>query len=195
MKVCSINGCNKKHKGLGFCYKHYVRFKKNGTAGTAKWTQGSVEERFWRNVNKNTQSDCWEWVGTMQPNGYGRLSLGSQSDGVEGAHRISWRLHNKAEIPKGMHVMHSCDNRKCVNPSHLSVGTPKQNSQDMIAKGRKVIASPVGNDNGKAIINPDIVRQIRQSNESHAALARKFGISPNCVRGVRIGRTWSHVDA
>lgn len=195
MNVCSVVGCGAKRKSFGLCYKHYVRLKKHGTPESVKWTQGSVEERFWRNVVKGSASDCWEWNGTMQPNGYGRLSLGAKSEGSEGAHRISWRLHNKTEIPKGMHVMHSCDNPKCVNPSHLSVGTPKQNTQDMIAKGRKVIASPVGNDNGKAIINPDIVRQIRQSNESHAALARKFGISPNCVRGVRIGRTWSHVDA
>ena len=193
MKVCKVDACGGKHKAFGYCYKHYIRFKKNGTTDSVKWTHASVEERFWRNVNKDTGTDCWEWVGVSNRKGYGNISLGPRLNKSEGAHRVSWKLHNKLEIPVGMHVMHSCDNPKCVNPAHLSVGTPKQNHDDMVAKGRKRIVAPPGERNGKSIINAEIVKQIRASDDSHAALARRFGVSPNCVRGVRVGRTWNHV--
>jgi len=191
--LCEIDGCGNKRQKLRFCQKHYKRIKKYGSPDDRKWSQAPLEVRFWLKVDKKSESECWPWLGQKLKNGYGRLSLGSKSEGSDGAHRISWMIANKQKIPAGMFVMHSCDNPVCVNPSHLSVGTPKENTADMIAKGRKRVVAPVGNWNGKAIINEDIVRHIRMSDESHAALARKFNISPNCVRGVRIGRTWSHV--
>lgn len=190
---CKVDECGGKHKALGYCYKHYVRFKKYGSPDDRKWSQASLERRFWLKVLANDLDDCWLWLGTRLKNGYGRISLGSKSLGTEGAHRVSWMIANQAVIPAGLVVMHSCDNPRCVNPKHLSLGTPKENTQDMINKGRRVIAAPVGNENGKAILDAEKVKLIRASTESHAALARRLGVSPNCVRGVRTGRTWSHV--
>jgi hypothetical protein len=191
--LCLVRDCNNLKKTLGFCQKHYQRVKKHGTPEPRKWSQESLEIRFWLRVDKKSAEECWPWIGQKR-NGYGRISLGKKEDGAEGAHRVSWMLANKKKIPDGMFVMHKCDNPECVNPSHLAIGTPKENTADMIAKGRKRVVAPVGNENGKAIITPDIVRLIRSSDESHASLARRFNISPNCVRGVRIGRTWSHVE-
>jgi hypothetical protein len=190
---CKVDGCGGKLKAFGYCYKHYVRLKKYGTTEDRKWSQAPLEVRFWLKVKKVGENECWEWQGQKLANGYGRISLGVKALGSDGAHRVSWRLANKAEIPAGMFVMHSCDNPSCVNPKHLSIGTPKENSQDMISKGRKRVVAPVGTGNGKALINEEIVKQIRQSSDSHASLARRFGVSPNCIRGVRVGRTWSHV--
>jgi hypothetical protein len=192
--LCEIDGCGGKRQKLTFCQKHYQRIKKYGSPDDRKWSQAPLEVRFWLKVDKKSENECWPWLGQKLKNGYGRLSLGPKSEGSDGAHRVSWMLANKQKISAGMFVMHKCDNPECVNPSHLAIGTPKENTADMIAKGRKRIFSPVGNKNGKAIITPDIVRQIRASDESHASLARRFNISPNCVRGVRIGRTWSHVE-
>ena len=89
--------------------------------------------------------------------------------------------------------MHKCDNPCCVNPNHLTIGTPKENTQDMIAKGRKRVVSPKGEGNGKSLLDEEKVRFIRSSTLNHAELGRQLGVSPNCIRGVRIGRTWSHI--
>ena len=188
---CSVDNCSDKYYAKGFCSNHYQLFKRHGNVVGIK-THASIEKRFWRFVDKKSESECWNWLGSLRA-GYGRISLGAKKDGSTSSHRFSWELHNKQSIPNGMVVMHSCDNPKCVNPNHLNIGTHKDNTQDMIAKGRKIVVAPVGDENGKAIINEEIVKAIRESNLSHAALGRQFNVSPNCIRGVRTGRTWSHI--
>lgn len=85
-------------------------------------------------MQKAGADECWLWTGGKQGKGYGQFFLPGGKP--IGAHRYSWMLHNGAEIPPGMHVMHSCDNPPCVNPAHLRVGTNRENLQDCAAKGR-----------------------------------------------------------
>ncbi len=80
--------------------------------------------------NKNS---CWEWQGGINGDGYGNSYNG---EGVEAAHRISYRIHN-GKIPYGMVIMHKCDNPSCVNPNHLKLGTQSENMQDCSIKGRR----------------------------------------------------------
>jgi hypothetical protein len=190
---CVIEDCQSKVVGWGYCQKHYVRVKKYGSPHAKKKDQSTLEERFWRFVTKGNDDECWEWQGQIL-NRYGRISLGAKVLGSDGAHRVSWRMHNKKDIPQGWHVMHKCDNPSCVNPNHLSIGTPKENSNDMIRKGRKRTVAPLGEGNGKSLLNAEKVRLIRSSTLNHAALGRQLGVSPNCIRGVRTGRTWSHIE-
>lgn len=82
------------------------------------------------------EDGCWNWTGTKNINGYGMINPGGRSHTKVFAHRASWEIHNDKEIPKGMVVMHSCDNRKCINPDHLAVGTQSDNLLDMSIKGR-----------------------------------------------------------
>lgn len=101
----------------------------------------SVDVRFWSHVERT--SECWEWVGASANRGtkgrnYGVFWLGGK---LEVSHRVSWVME-RGPIPPGMLVCHRCDNPPCVRPDHLFLGTPTDNMQDMIAKGRAAWRSP-----------------------------------------------------
>jgi hypothetical protein len=188
--MCIVENCTNQNYSSTLCEKHYVRFKKYGDPLGGVKNHASPEERFKRFLIKS--DGCWKWSGKKN-NGYGVLSKGSRKDGYFLAHRFSWELYNKQKIPEGMFVMHKCDNPECCNPDHLMIGTPKENTQDMIAKGRKRVVAPLGTENGKSVLNEEKVRFIRSSDLPHAKLAKLLEVSPSCVRGVRIGRTWAHI--
>ena len=98
----------------------------------------TLAERFWAQVTKADEGACWEWAG-HKGRGYGYISVGSKEAGDRKelrAHRVSWQLVN-GPIPSGMVVMHICDNRGCVNPSHLRIGSQSENIKDAFRKGRK----------------------------------------------------------
>lgn len=94
-----------------------------------------LAERFWPKVQHGTADECWLWTAALKESGYGQFMINSLSRKPLKAHRISWELAH-GSIPDGLHVLHHCDNRRCVNPSHLFLGTNDDNIRDMIAKGR-----------------------------------------------------------
>jgi hypothetical protein len=79
-------------------------------------------------------TDCWHWMGVRNTFGYGRMTYEGRS---QVAHRLSYRAF-VGEIPEGLSVLHRCDNRACINPEHLWLGTYSDNMRDCIAKGRRV---------------------------------------------------------
>lgn len=146
-----------------------------------------VAERMRERVKKIAKSGCWEWQSTRNIQGYGILHIWNRRYGS--THRINWILH-RGKIPRGLLVLHRCDNPICCNPDHLFLGTNKDNTHDMMRKGRM----PRGADAPRAVLNEAAVQEIRQSPSGMAVpLAAKFGVTVWTIFDVRKRRSWAYV--
>lgn len=139
---------------------------------------------------------CWLWTRSKNDSGYGRCYVGNRVYRL--AHRVVWELAN-GPIPAGMCVCHSCDTRSCIRPDHLFLGTPIENNDDKVRKGRGYRIPPgrfFGTDSGSAKLSNEQVVELRLSYNTGAetaALARKYNICPDSV--LRLARGIGYPDA
>lgn len=127
-------------------------------------------KRFWDKVAKT--GDCWEWTGANRGNGYGVIKVNRK---LKSAHRVAWELAH-GEIPEEICVCHHCDNRGCVNPEHLFLGTHSENMKDAWNKGR-VHPPSVERQRAVSPLSFDQVREIRlraDSGETHTSISRDY---------------------
>jgi hypothetical protein len=155
-----------------------------------------LEERFWLRVDKNGPvlrselGPCWTFS-PVTDCGYGRLRVSGEKAKAY-AHCVSWELHRGA-IPKGLYVLHRCDNKACVNPEHLFLGTKADNNHDRNKKGRQA----KGEGHSRHKLSTEQVLEIRRRAHSERLtdLASEFGIAASTISNIKSGRIWRHVRA
>lgn len=152
-----------------------------------RWT---VEERFWNKVNKLPGDDaCWEWTANTYRDGYGQLKVDGRP---VSAHRLAYTWAT-GRLPINAHVLHTCDNPRCVNYNHLVLGTNLANMQDKVAKGRQAY----GEAHGRAHLTERSVREIRRrfaaGGVTQRQLAVEFGTPRTTVWNIIHRKTWKHL--
>lgn len=150
-------------------------------------------DRFWAKA-KRAESGCWEWTASRFRNGYGRFRLDGRT---QSAHRVAYELA-VGQIPDGMLICHRCDNRVCVNPEHLFIGTHADNAQDMIQKGRHWIVTDPGRRAAgglahKARLSAAQVEEIFALSArglAQRAIAKVVGTNQGHVSRILAGKCW-----
>lgn len=197
-----------------YCGKEYLDYSSKVAKGLSKFCSVKCanigkykpfNERFV--INEIT--GCHEWTGAKLYSGYGVIRHKGKSTG---AHRVAWEMKN-GPIPQGMFVCHKCDNPKCVNPDHLFIGTVRDNTKDMMQKGRHPAqklarrqgkpfipkdysrTNPLGSSNSKLTI--DQVKEIKirlSKKESHSKIAVDYGVTKTAITHINTGLRWAFVQ-
>jgi len=156
------------------------------------------EYRFWKQVDVHGPvhpvcGQCWVWTGGIRPDGYGWFNLDNKQTYV---HRFSY-AHLVRPIPNNMQVLHQCDNRSCVRPEHLFLGTTQHNTQDRVDKGRSAKGEAIG----PSVLTEEDVRDVlrRYRRWSHKGsnareLAEEKGVDRCTIRRIISEKTWKHVS-
>jgi DNA-binding MarR family transcriptional regulator len=147
-----------------------------------------LKNRFFSYVKKS--ENCWEWTGSLGTSGYGTINVAGVN---RAAHRISFIIENE-EIPQGLHILHSCDNRKCVRPDHLRTGTNEENHIEKVGKMRH----SYGERHPKARLKEWQVIEIVKSYSPHkvtqSQLAEKYGTTRFNINCILRGKSWKHLN-
>jgi hypothetical protein len=173
----------------GFCKRHYNRARLDGEIECWKPQGRSLRERIDHFTTPEPTSGCWLWTGWIESNGYGSTHHGGTK---LTAHRASW-LAFRGPIPSRMFVLHRCDNRACVNPDHLFIGTHAENMQDMKSKGRSPHGALHGESHPKAKLTYEAAVEVAalvRSGADEREVAARFGIVPRYARSFRWMKEW-----
>jgi len=138
--------------------------------------------RFWSKAKHS--KGCWVWTACAN-RGYGAFNIKGK---MRGAHRVSYEIEY-GPIPSGMLVCHTCDNKLCVRPSHLFLGTQTDNKYDSMSKDRHSRGERVNTSK----LTKDEVKSIRIDKRIHRIIAAEYNVDTSTIRDIKYKRTWKHV--
>jgi hypothetical protein len=194
MKMCSVETCDRASRARGLCDAHYRRVHRGQLPAEIpirRVTQGmTVAERLVFYTDRRGKHDCWPWRCGRDKDGYGAISVNGHH---RRAHVIAWELASGQVCPKGMCVMHSCDNPPCVNPAHLRLGTNGENVADMVAKGRAFRQR--GSKHGNSKLTEEQVKWIRRlykRGSTTREIAEIFSVTQSNIWYIVLRKTWTH---
>lgn len=149
------------------------------------FAKGILKRKILSKLKKCGRTGCWNWVSSLfTSNGRARLCLGYNS---LLASRVSYWVY-KGDT-KGKLVTHTCDNPLCVNPEHLVLGTNKDNSQDMVSKGRSLVCQK----NPAAVLTNlqvKIIKKRLEKGDLRSRIAREYGVSWTTIASIKSGKSW-----
>lgn len=155
------------------------------------------KNRFWGNAALTANLDkCWQWQ-LSDKSKYGKMTITSNKKQTSfSAHRLAYFIYYGVD-PIGNIILHSCDNPKCVNPNHLSLGTSQDNSKDMIQKGRGLNQFEGGEKHHHARLTAEIVIELRklfaEGSHSVSELSNKYNIDPSAISRIINRKRWNHI--
>ena len=152
-----------------------------------------VENTFWNFTAIGEENECWNWQRCTDSDGYGRVACRENGKRINfKTHIVSWVLATGID-PNGMCVLHTCDNRRCVNPSHLWLGTSSDNHKDCELKKRH----PHGESNGRAVLTEQDVIALRELRKKGLLnindAAKRYGVTKSVISHAVTGRCWGHL--
>lgn len=155
-----------------------------------RWQNLSSEERFKQKYIVDEETGCWNWIAAIMKKGYGVINIDKKTTL---AHRFSYETY--IGPINNLHVLHKCDNRKCVNYNHLFLGTNEDNIRDKVNKKRHSYGQTVWNHK----LSDDEVIEIKKALQHHYRgqlkdLAHFYKVDPATISDIKRHLTWSHID-
>jgi DNA-binding XRE family transcriptional regulator len=195
---CSVEGCERNVAGRGLCHSHHSMARQRGALPeTGERTKASLyktnEQRLLEHSRKQPNG-CREWIRALDSAGYGQTAYRHNGThrGVR-AHRLAYEVWN-GPIPDGLMVRHTCDNRKCIEPTHLILGTAQDNADDLRSSRRRK-GEGAGDRNGRARLTNEQAEEIRmryrRGGISQEQLADEYGVSQFAVSAIVRGKRYA----
>lgn len=152
--------------------------------------------RFWNKVKTGNKDVCWEWMAARNEKGYGIINIRYKT---VIATRVVWTIVN-GEIPDGIFVLHKCDNPPCCNPEHLFLGTIRDNAIDMASKGRSRKGKKFWF-RGEMVVHSKLkerevieIKRMLDNKETCASISRIYGVTPEAINHIKLGKNWGWVE-